>query len=348
MQRHPAVALAAAVGMPDEYAGELPVCYVALRPGATVTIAELREHAGARLPSARLAEAPVHRRGDPAHLGGQDLQAQLRCDAAARLVTQLVHDQLGLTAARVVAREGGPRGMTVSVALPAADSGSVARVQQACASTCSRSRSWQRPGTPERPRCSHLPARPAAAARLIRCSQTSNGSQPGAAPRASGPDAAAASTGTTLAIAPVLRARCSHESGVFSKLVASIMLRVPGVFARLPGVRYRIVTHVKEISARARQPLSYRQFPNATQHSWPSRTTHSRKKQRRTGCEEKAGRKAPAPAAEEGRVGQRGPDAAESARVKAESPAGGRSPAAADAAATSPGRSASATHRSAY
>ena len=32
MARHPAVALAAAVGMPDDYAGELPVCYVALRP----------------------------------------------------------------------------------------------------------------------------------------------------------------------------------------------------------------------------------------------------------------------------------------------------------------------------
>ena len=37
MQRHPAVALAAAVGMPDAYAGELPVCYVMLRPGAAVT-----------------------------------------------------------------------------------------------------------------------------------------------------------------------------------------------------------------------------------------------------------------------------------------------------------------------
>ena len=37
MAAHPAVALAAAVGMPDAYAGELPVCYVALRPGATAT-----------------------------------------------------------------------------------------------------------------------------------------------------------------------------------------------------------------------------------------------------------------------------------------------------------------------
>jgi fatty-acyl-CoA synthase len=35
LARHPAVALAAAVGQPDEHAGELPVAYVTLRPGAT-------------------------------------------------------------------------------------------------------------------------------------------------------------------------------------------------------------------------------------------------------------------------------------------------------------------------
>jgi fatty-acyl-CoA synthase len=132
MQRHPAVALAAAVGMPDGYAGELPVCYVALRPGAAVAVAELREHA-----EREIAERPAW----PKHIHiveaipltsvGKIYKPQLRCDAAARLVTQLVHDRLGLAAAKVMAREGGPRGMTVSVTLAAADSGSVARVQQA-------------------------------------------------------------------------------------------------------------------------------------------------------------------------------------------------------------------------
>ena len=38
---HPAVALCAAVGAPDAYAGELPVAYVTLRPGAQATEAEL-------------------------------------------------------------------------------------------------------------------------------------------------------------------------------------------------------------------------------------------------------------------------------------------------------------------
>ena len=39
--RHPDVQLAAAVGEPDEYAGELPVAFVVLKPGAAVTAREL-------------------------------------------------------------------------------------------------------------------------------------------------------------------------------------------------------------------------------------------------------------------------------------------------------------------
>lgn len=39
--QHPAVALAAAVGQPDSYAGELPVAYVVLKPGAAATGDEL-------------------------------------------------------------------------------------------------------------------------------------------------------------------------------------------------------------------------------------------------------------------------------------------------------------------
>ena len=45
MVSHPAVAMAAAVGQPDAYAGELPVVYLALRPGASASVEELHEHA---------------------------------------------------------------------------------------------------------------------------------------------------------------------------------------------------------------------------------------------------------------------------------------------------------------
>jgi fatty-acyl-CoA synthase len=47
---HPAVAMAAAVGQPDRHAGELPVAYVALRPGADASPLTLLEHARARIP----------------------------------------------------------------------------------------------------------------------------------------------------------------------------------------------------------------------------------------------------------------------------------------------------------
>lgn len=45
LHAHPAVALAAAVGRPDAHAGELPVAYVQLKPGASATSEELLEHA---------------------------------------------------------------------------------------------------------------------------------------------------------------------------------------------------------------------------------------------------------------------------------------------------------------
>lgn len=49
MCTHPAVALAAAVGRPDAHAGEVPVVYVQLRPGCTVTVEALTVHARATI-----------------------------------------------------------------------------------------------------------------------------------------------------------------------------------------------------------------------------------------------------------------------------------------------------------
>jgi fatty-acyl-CoA synthase len=48
--RHPAVETAAAVGLPDTYAGELPMAFVQLRPGAEVTAEELREFCRKEIP----------------------------------------------------------------------------------------------------------------------------------------------------------------------------------------------------------------------------------------------------------------------------------------------------------
>ena len=131
MTGHPAVALAAAVGMPDAYAGELPVCYVALRPGARATEDELHAHA-----QGAIAERPAWPKqihivdAIPLTSVGKIYKPQLRCDAASRLVTGLVHDRLALPDARVHVQEGGRRGMRVRVTLPAAAVGSVPAVER--------------------------------------------------------------------------------------------------------------------------------------------------------------------------------------------------------------------------
>ncbi len=82
---HPDVEMAAAVGMPDVYAGELPVAYVQLRPGSTVTAEQLkgfaREHAAER------AGAPVEVfiwEELPKTAVGKTFKPPLRKDAIAR------------------------------------------------------------------------------------------------------------------------------------------------------------------------------------------------------------------------------------------------------------------------
>jgi fatty-acyl-CoA synthase len=50
LQLHPDVVMAAAVGEPDEYAGEIPIAYVILKQGAIVTEAELKAFAEQYIP----------------------------------------------------------------------------------------------------------------------------------------------------------------------------------------------------------------------------------------------------------------------------------------------------------
>ncbi len=49
LESHPAVSMAAAVGMPDEYAGELPVVFVQLRQGQAASLDELQQFAFERI-----------------------------------------------------------------------------------------------------------------------------------------------------------------------------------------------------------------------------------------------------------------------------------------------------------
>jgi fatty-acyl-CoA synthase len=135
MAAHPAVALAAAVGMPDAYAGELPVCYVALRPGASATEDELQAHAQRSIAERPAWPKQIHVvEAIPLTSVGKIYKPQLRCDAAVRLVTRVVCEQLGVVDARVQASEGGRRGLRISVVVPPAARSAVPAIEQALSS----------------------------------------------------------------------------------------------------------------------------------------------------------------------------------------------------------------------
>jgi fatty-acyl-CoA synthase len=91
--QHPSVALAAMVGQPDAYAGELPVAYVQPKPGVTVDTNELIDFVRERTPER--AAVPV---GlfvvDPMPLTGvgKVFKPALRWDAAKRVVERMLAD----------------------------------------------------------------------------------------------------------------------------------------------------------------------------------------------------------------------------------------------------------------
>jgi len=85
MIRHPAVQVAAAVGKPDAYAGELPVAYVELRPGQTATPEELQAFARSTiLERAGVPSEVIIRQSIPVTAVGKVFKPELRYDVAKR------------------------------------------------------------------------------------------------------------------------------------------------------------------------------------------------------------------------------------------------------------------------
>lgn len=132
MTTHPAVKLAAAVGVPDAYAGELPVCFVELLPGADVSIEDLHQHARSSID-----ERPAWPKqimsvdAIPLTTVGKIYKPGLRCDAARMRITDLVQSELGLADASVDVVAGGSRGMRVTVTLSENDRSSIGKVETA-------------------------------------------------------------------------------------------------------------------------------------------------------------------------------------------------------------------------
>ncbi|CUH49251.1 AMP-binding protein [Ruegeria atlantica] len=131
MSTHPAVALAAAVGMPDPYAGELPICFIQVHTSDEVTVEELMAHAQNTIDE-RPAWPKIIKIVDeiPLTSVGKIFKPSLRCDAAKLVVSNLLREQLKLPDAHVQVEAGGPRGLCVTVCLSETDASSRSSVEK--------------------------------------------------------------------------------------------------------------------------------------------------------------------------------------------------------------------------
>jgi fatty-acyl-CoA synthase len=91
--QHPAVALAAVVGQPDAYAGELPVAYVQAKPGAAIDVDELLDFVRQRTPERAAVPVKLYLIDAVPLTGvGKVFKPALRLDAAKRMVDALLAD----------------------------------------------------------------------------------------------------------------------------------------------------------------------------------------------------------------------------------------------------------------
>ena len=104
MYQHPAVAMAAAVGKPDERVGELPAVYIQLKPGHSASVDELLQHA----------EQTIHERAAipkdiwlleqiPLTAVGKIFKPELRLDAMRRVLLERLGDLAAIVQVEVVA-----------------------------------------------------------------------------------------------------------------------------------------------------------------------------------------------------------------------------------------------------
>ncbi|WP_394832953.1 acyl-CoA synthetase [Pendulispora rubella] len=121
LHRHPAVQIAAAVGRPDVHAGELPVAYVQLRPGASATGAEILEFLRGEISERAALPKAIHViDAIPLTVVGKIFKPALRRrEIADALSAALI--QAGIEASSVEAIEDPARGTLVRAALRRAD-----------------------------------------------------------------------------------------------------------------------------------------------------------------------------------------------------------------------------------
>lgn len=141
---HPAVQLAAAVGRPDKHAGELPILFVQLKPGATVSAAELEAHVRERVLERAAAPKAVHILAEmPLSGPGKISKLKLRRDAAQAVFQQeldqldlgltasaMDHDRLGTVIVVATARGEAPEPAVVAKVAAALDGYAIGHIWQ--------------------------------------------------------------------------------------------------------------------------------------------------------------------------------------------------------------------------
>lgn len=118
LYQHPAVALAAMVGQPDAYAGELPVAYVQPKPGVAVDIGTLIDWIRERTPERAAVPVALHLIDTMPLTGvGKVFKPALRWDSARRVVERDLAD-LGLPGLRVACGAHPVHGSLITVHAP--------------------------------------------------------------------------------------------------------------------------------------------------------------------------------------------------------------------------------------
>ena len=104
---HPAVTAAQAVGRPDPHAGEVPVGFVTLAPGATATGDDLRAWAAEHVPEQAAApKAVTVLDALPLTLVGKPYKPALRAQATREAVTDALRDIPSVTGVRATVEDG--------------------------------------------------------------------------------------------------------------------------------------------------------------------------------------------------------------------------------------------------
>ena len=131
---HPAVSIAAAVGIPDIYAGELPICFVELLPDCNISEKELLDHAK-KLINERPAWPKIIKIIDkiPLTTVGKIFKPQLRCLATKLKVVDLLKTEFGIDNANINVNMGGTKGIVVSIKLAKSNNNFIGKIESTLA-----------------------------------------------------------------------------------------------------------------------------------------------------------------------------------------------------------------------